>query len=147
MSKWSVAASQITKNIKWLVICSKKAMEQVICIIEDDESIQDVLSIILKRAGYEIKIYSDGKAFFQSDCTLPDLFLIDKQLPEIDGLAICKHLKENDSTLMIPVVMMSAFPGAKELCLSAGADNFIEKPFQLDKLLSTIKHYTFKSVA
>ncbi|HEY1869405.1 MAG TPA: response regulator [Chitinophagaceae bacterium] len=122
-------------------------MEQVICIIEDDESIQDVLSIILKRAGYKIEMYSDGTAFFQRDCTLPDLFLIDKQLPGIDGLTICKHLKENSPTSMIPVVMMSAFPGAKELSLSAGADNFIEKPFQLDKLLSTIKHYTFKSVA
>lgn len=121
-------------------------MEQVICIIEDDESIQDVLSIILKRAGYKIEIYSEGNAVLQGDYLLPDLFLIDKQLPGVDGITICKHLKENESTSMIPVVMMSAFPGAKDLCLSAGADNFIEKPFQLDKLLSTIKHYTFKSL-
>jgi DNA-binding response OmpR family regulator len=121
-------------------------MEHVICIIEDDESIQDVLSIILKRAGYEIKIYSDGKAIMQNDYPVPDLFLIDKQLPEIDGLTICRHLKQNSSTSTIPVIMMSAFPNAKQLSLSAGADDFIEKPFQLDKLLSTIKSYTFRSV-
>jgi DNA-binding response OmpR family regulator len=121
-------------------------MEHVICIIEDDESIQDVLSIILKRAGYEIKIYSDGNAIMQSDYTLPDLFLIDKQLPEIDGLTICRHLKQNSSSSAIPVIMMSAFPSAKQLSLSAGADDFIEKPFQLDKLLATIRNYAFKSV-
>ena len=136
----------ISTDPEWLMICSKNGMEQMICIIEDDESIQDVLKIILNRAGYETKIYSDGKAIMQNDYPLPDLFLIDKQLPEIDGLAICKHLKENASTSRIPVIMMSAFPNAKQLSVLAGADDFIEKPFQLEKLLLKIRNYAVKSV-
>ena len=116
-------------------------MEWTICIIEDDEGIQDVLRIILSRAGYEVIIFSDGKAIMEDDFASPDLFLLDKQLPNIDGLTICGHLKADPHTAMIPVIMMSAYPNAGELSKDSGADDFIEKPFQMQDLLSTIKKY------
>ncbi|HEV8283332.1 MAG TPA: response regulator [Chitinophagaceae bacterium] len=112
-----------------------------ICIIEDDEGIQDVLKIILKRAGYETNIFSDGKAIFENNYTIPDLFLIDKQLAGADGLSICKHLKNDRDTKEIPVVMMSAYPNIRELSILAGANDFIEKPFKVETLLSTIREH------
>jgi len=117
-------------------------MEQVICIVEDDEGIQDVLRIILKRAGYGTCIFSDGQAIMENNYTTPDLFLIDKQLSGTDGLDICRHLKEDQNTSLIPVIMMSAYPNARELSKDSGADDFIEKPFHMEDLLMTIKKYT-----
>lgn len=112
-----------------------------ICIVEDDEGIQDVLNIILKRAGYERDIFSDGRAIMEDNYSTPDLFLIDKQLPGADGLAICRHLKDKRTTFAIPVIVMSAYPNVRELSVSAGANDFIEKPFKIELLLATIKKY------
>ncbi|HEY0434818.1 MAG TPA: response regulator [Chitinophagaceae bacterium] len=113
-----------------------------ICIVEDDEGIQDVLTIILQRSGYDICVFAEGTTVMQPGFHMPDLFLIDKQLPDTDGLDICRFLKTSPLTANIPVVMMSAYPNARQLCQDAGADAFIEKPFQLEHLLSTVKRFT-----
>jgi CheY-like chemotaxis protein len=112
-----------------------------ICIVEDDESIQDVLRIILKRAGYETTVYASGIPIMEHAYLIPDVFLIDKQLPGVDGLTLCKHLKDDDETKAIPVIMMSAYPNVGDLSILAGADDFIEKPFRINGLLGTINKY------
>jgi len=122
-------------------------MAKRICIIEDDESIQDILKIILENAGYETCIFSDGIPIMENNYTLPDLFLLDKQLNGFDGLTICRYLKNNKSTKKIPVIMMSAFPNVEELSLGAGANSFIEKPFSMNLLLKTIKAHLPKQPA
>jgi DNA-binding response OmpR family regulator len=121
-------------------------MTLTICIIEDDEGIQDILKIILDRAGYETEIFYDGKAIFEDNYTTPDLFLIDKQLSGTDGLTICKHLKDDRDTKSIPVIMMSAYPNIKEFSILAGANDFIEKPFKVETLLATIRKHTQNQV-
>jgi DNA-binding response OmpR family regulator len=122
-------------------------MEPMICIIEDDEGIRDILKFILKKAGYITTAYLDGKAIIEDRYKPPDLFLIDKQLPGIDGLTICKHLKQGNYTRTIPVIMMSAYPDVKQLAIESGADDFIEKPFHIEGLLSIIKKHIPVSVA
>jgi DNA-binding response OmpR family regulator len=114
--------------------------------VEDDESIQDVLKIILRRAGYEPIVYTTGRAIMERDFASPDVFLIDKQLPGIDGLTICRKLKEDPETKGVPVIMMSAYPNVEELSALAGADAFIEKPFKIDHLLLTITKYVSRAV-
>jgi DNA-binding response OmpR family regulator len=114
-------------------------MEKAICIIEDDEGIQDVLRIILQRAGYGTCIFSDGQAVMENNYNVPDLFLIDKQLSGMDGLDICRHLKADRSTSSIPIVMMSAYPNLRQLSKESGANDFIEKPFRVQELLTIIK--------
>ena len=114
-------------------------MDNTILIVEDDESIMDVLKIILRRAGYETIGFQNGKAVMEDDFQVPNLFLLDKQLSGIDGLDICRHLKESGKTRNIPVIMISANPQIGPLSAEAGADGYIEKPFTIDLLLSTIK--------
>ena len=116
-------------------------MALTIFVIEDDEGIQDVLKIVLNRAGYETNIYSDGRAILKKGSSLPDLFLIDKQLAGADGLTICRQLKDDKKTRSIPVIMMSAYPNIKEFSILAGANDFIEKPFKIESLLSTIRKH------
>lgn len=116
-------------------------MGKKIYIVEDDESIQDMLKIILEKAGYEITVYSQGTGILKDDYLLPDIFLLDRQLPDMDGLDICRFLKSKEDTRDIPVVMISANPHIDELSKNAGADGYIEKPFSINLLLKTIRTF------
>jgi DNA-binding response OmpR family regulator len=109
-----------------------------IFIIDDDESVQTMLKLILEKAGYEIGISADGQSIYQQMEPLPDLFLLDKQLNGYDGLEICRYLKSKEATRSIPVMMLSATPGVKPLALEAGADDFLEKPFNSGILMAKI---------
>src|SRR5688572_22046774 len=115
-----------------------------ILVIEDDESVQTILKLLFEKAGYEIEISPDGQSLYRNPQPVPDLFLLDKQLNGFDGLDICKYLKSNESTRNIPVIMFSATPGVMPLALSAGADDFIEKPFNSSVLMTKIAQFLKK---
>lgn len=110
--------------------------------IDDDESILDIIKIICEQAGYSIELKSDGNDVFRNNYVIPDLFLIDKQLSGVNGLDICRHLKSQDSTRDIPVIMISASPDIAKLSKAAGADNYIEKPFEISYFLKMVYDYT-----
>jgi DNA-binding response OmpR family regulator len=112
-----------------------------IFIIEDDESIQAMLKLIFEKAGYDIEISSDGQSIYQERDYWPDLFLLDKQLAGYDGLDICKYLKSKEQTRGIPVIMLSATPGIAPLAQQAGADDFVEKPFNSTSLVTLVAGY------
>jgi DNA-binding response OmpR family regulator len=112
---------------------------QRITIAEDDPSIQKIFSIILQREGYEIEMYSDGKQVYQKRSSWPNLFILDRQLENSDGLETCRQLKSNEETRDIPVIMISAQPGIGTLAKAAGAEDFIEKPFSITLLLEKIR--------
>lgn len=109
-------------------------MKKVI-IIEDDAAILDVLGMLFKRAGYETLTYLNGNFIFKDEFSIPDLFIIDKQLSGVDGLDICKHLKQTEATKNIPVIILSATPWLQIQIKQAGADAFLEKPFSNNQLL------------
>lgn len=111
-----------------------------ILIIEDDESVQAMLKLIFEKAGYEIEISPDGQSIYQ-ERDWPDIFLLDKQLKGFDGLEICKYLKSKEQTKKIPVIMLSATPGIEPLALDAGADVFMEKPFNSSILITKVAEY------
>lgn len=112
-----------------------------ILVTEDDPGLQDIYRIILERAGYVVAMYSNGNDLLQNNFELPDLFLLDKQLSGTDGLEICKFLKSQPSTQNIPVIIISATVGIQKLADAAGADDFIEKPFEKKYLLQILdKH-------
>ncbi|HYF67828.1 MAG TPA: response regulator [Ohtaekwangia sp.] len=122
-------------------------MGQRIMIAEDDPSIQKIFSIILKREGYEIEIYSDGTDVYKNTNVLPNLFILDRQLENSDGLDACRYLKSKEETRDIPVIMISASPGIGKLALAAGAEDFIEKPFSINLLLEKIKKFIKPSLS
>jgi CheY-like chemotaxis protein len=65
---------------------------------------------------------------------LPDLFILDKQLAGVDGLDVCRFLKNNETTRHIPVLMMSASPSIMSLASEYGCDGAIEKPFSIKRI-------------
>jgi DNA-binding response OmpR family regulator len=112
-----------------------------IFIIEDDESVQEIMKLIFHRAGYEIEISPDGKSVFTDRNNWPDLFLLDKHLLGNDGIEICKYLKSKEDTKKIPVIMLSATPGIEPLARGAGADDFLEKPFNSAHLINKVQDF------
>src|SRR3712207_3337732 len=96
-----------------------------IIIVEDDPGIQDAVQLIVKKAGYDITIYPDGTAILNNDYVIPDLFILDKQLIGVDGLDICRYIKNSDAARHVPVVMLSANPNIRRLAQAAGADDVV----------------------
>lgn len=104
-------------------------------IIEDDPAILDVLAILFNRAGYTVFPYANGDFIFQGGFEIPDLFIIDKQLSGVDGLDICKYLKNAPPTSHLPIIVFSATPHLETQIKQAGANVFVEKPFNNKDLL------------
>jgi DNA-binding response OmpR family regulator len=115
-------------------------MKKKILVADDDPGIRDIFKIIFERAGYAIEIKADAEEVLRNDFTIPDVFLIDKLLSGYDGLDICRYLKSNPLTSHIPVIMVSASPDIGVTAITAGADDFVEKPFDLKYLLKVIEH-------
>jgi len=114
-------------------------MNHRIIIVEDDTAISDILRIILEKNGYEVEEYIHGQPLIDGNIRWPDLFLLDKQLDDVDGLDICRHLKSRSISRDIPIIILSATPGISNIVKEAGADAFIEKPFSMSYLLNTIQ--------
>jgi len=115
-------------------------MKKKVVVVEDDESITEIIQIILEREGYQTINCRDGYGIFDGTVEIPDVYMIDRQLSGSDGLEICKYLKQQSITSNIPVIVLSASPGIENIAKSAGADAFIEKPFSKKNLVQTVEN-------
>jgi len=125
----------------------KKQEKKSIFFIEDEVGITVPLKALLEDMGFFVEIIPriNSKLLNTIANKKPDLIFLDILLAGEDGRVFCRHLKENRETKMIPVVMMSAYPNAKESALKAGADQFIEKPFSVHELLEKVDYYLSSS--
>jgi len=117
-----------------------------IVLADDDPGIQDAAKLILERAGYEVTLLSNGDSLLEDQQHYPDLFILDKQLSGVDGLDICRHLKAQNRTRNIPIIMFSASPQIGKLARMAGADDFLEKPFKMKELREMVNKYVHGAI-
>ncbi|MCP4220590.1 MAG: sigma-54-dependent Fis family transcriptional regulator [bacterium] len=121
--------------------------EQVkILIIDDDPSIRNMLSIVLKRNGYDITMADNGRSALESlkRDTLFDLVISDIKMPDISGIELLKKIKS--ITPRIPVIMITAFASANDAveAMKLGAEDYVTKPFNLDELKIIIQRALYK---
>lgn len=112
-----------------------------IVIIDDDPGIQEAFTLIFDQKYYEILIYSNGKTILNGECSIPDIYILDKQLSGVDGLDICRFLRSQPDTSKVPVIMLSASPNIHKLSQLAGADDSLEKPFSMRVLRQMVDRY------
>lgn len=112
-----------------------------IVVTDDDPGIRDIFKIIFETAGYDVQLITNGDDLLHNKFDIPDLFLLDKQLSGVDGIDICRYLKEQKTTSHLPVIMISANPHIDKLSEEAGADAYIEKPFEVKYLLEMVERY------
>jgi DNA-binding response OmpR family regulator len=117
--------------------------------VDDDHDILEVLQFILEDSGYKVDTLSDGKQLMDTiRSNHPDLILLDIMLGNMDGRELCKELKRQVSTHNIPVIMISASHNiADTLNHENGPNDFIEKPFDINVLLDSIKRQLNSSSA
>src|SRR5262245_20366578 len=116
-------------------------MKKRIVVTDDDPGIQDIFRLILEREGYEVELVINGQDILNTRFKLPDLFILDRQLSGLDGLDLCRHLKKQRKTRHIPVIMVSANPNIGSMAKEAGANDYIEKPFDIRSFLGVIRRY------
>ena len=119
-------------------------MRKKIVIIEDDADILDIMTYILTDKGYEVISSSNSSILSGADNNCPDLILLDNRLPEGLGLEICKRYKQQWKTegkAVCPLIIISADHGLVSVAARHGADGFIEKPFDVDNFLDTVKKF------
>ncbi|MEO7922998.1 MAG: response regulator [Chitinophagaceae bacterium] len=110
-----------------------------ILVIDDDPDIGLMIKIVLEYKGYKVLVAErPDKAATHIREKLPDLIVMDMLLSGVDGTDICKQLKQDPLTAPVPIIMISAHPNAKEICMEAGADDFVLKPFDIQDLISKI---------
>ncbi|MFD1927156.1 response regulator transcription factor [Sporosarcina siberiensis] len=110
-----------------------------ILIVEDEKPIQTLLKYNLKQAGFETIIAGDGEeAIHMTAAYSPDLILLDIMLPKMDGIEVCKSLRESGSN--IPVIMLTAKGDELEkvLGLEIGADDYMTKPFSPREVIARV---------
>ena len=117
-------------------------MKKKIILIEDDADILLTLNMILESAGYEVNPLTSARTVMNGTFEIPDLFILDKRMPDMDGLEVCRHLKSKPETKDIPVIIISASPKFGGAALKAGANDFLAKPFTMTALLAMVEKYT-----
>jgi adenylate cyclase len=112
-----------------------------ILVVDDVPQNVRLLEAVLVPRGYEVLTANDGISALQLvDSEQPDLILLDVMMPGLDGYAVCSHLRENDETAVLPVIMVTSSIGQeKTRAIEAGADDFIPKPFNHDELLTRVR--------
>ncbi|RPI92937.1 MAG: DNA-binding response regulator [Chloroflexi bacterium] len=112
---------------------------KTILVVEDEASIAEVVSLYLKRGGYNVQIASDGRqAMGIFEKQMPDFVILDLMLPEVDGLSLTRWLRDRSN---VPIIMLTARREEIDRIagLEMGADDYVVKPFSPQELVSRVR--------
>ena len=119
-------------------------MPKTVMIVEDNELNMKLFNDLLESRGYRVIQTRNGlEALDLARAHMPDLILMDIQLPEVSGLVVTKWLKDDDQLAHIPVIAVTAFAmkGDEERILQGGCEGYISKPISVSHFLETIAGY------
>jgi twitching motility two-component system response regulator PilH len=114
-------------------------MERIL-VTDDNASARELLTCVLESRGYQVTTACDGsEALQEMKVSLPDLILLDIEMPGMNGCEVCSRVKTRPETQGIPVVLVSGLSDIADRAWAAGADGFVRKPFSLDTLFSEVR--------
>jgi two-component system cell cycle response regulator len=116
-------------------------MAETILVVDDEPSNREVIEAALEREGYRVEVAADGPtALERASRVTPDLVLLDLLMPRMDGLEVCRRLKDGPTTADVPIIVITALSEmtVKEAALISGADDFMTKPFGADDLRARV---------
>lgn len=115
------------------------SMRRRILIVDDDPSVRSALAELLTGEGYDVLTAPDGRtAYFRFRADPPDLVLLDLTLPQTDGWRVFDEMEHFRP--FVPCIVITARPGQGELADEVGIDALLEKPLEVEELLTTIQH-------
>ncbi len=113
-------------------------------VVDDSQTVRNIMGLILNRTGYRsVRVASAMEALQTLTEVIPDLIFLDITLPGMDGLDVCKIIKENERTKDIPVVMLSGNNEVFDKVMGrlAGAADYITKPFEPETIVECLQTY------
>jgi len=125
-------------------------MSQLIVVIEDEEDIRELIRYNLDKEGYRVLAANSGEEGLELVMnSMPDLIVLDLMLPGIDGLEVCRQLKEEPKTKDIPIMMVTARGEEPDVVsgLELGAEDYVSKPFSPKVLVARVKTVLRRSQA
>jgi two-component system alkaline phosphatase synthesis response regulator PhoP len=117
-------------------------MMKRILVVDDEQSIQELVRFNLEKAGFLVECLADGlNALEQIKLNPPDLLVLDLMLPGMDGLDICRNIRQMEKTKFLPVLILTARAGEVDrvVGLEIGADDYLTKPFSPRELVARVK--------
>lgn len=120
-------------------------MKTRILICDDDADMREVVSLILRKNGYEVELAENGKTLLEKAKHIkPDLIFLDIMMPEPAGKEAIKQLKAVPETANIPVLILSALNNGGDIAREIGAEAYLAKPFHIRVLMETVESMTGK---
>ena len=111
-----------------------------ILILEDDFKLASEIKLFLEKQGFPCRVVYDGKLFFeQLTDRCCNLYILDINVPGLNGIEVCKRIRETDART--PILMLTAYSSVEDkvTAFNYGADDYLVKPFHLDELLARVK--------
>lgn len=111
-------------------------------VVDDEEVLRETLVYHLELAGYQVLVAGDGPAALaMTRSVLPDLIILDRMLPGMDGLEVCTRLRRDPETARTPILMVTALSEEvdKVVGLEVGADDYLTKPFSVREFLARVR--------
>lgn len=118
-------------------------MNKTVVFIDDEQDILEAVQIILESSGYRVVPFTHMKSVRDIVAAHPDLILLDILLVGQSGKEVCQSIKQTPELQSVPVIMLSAHPLSKlkTVMKQAGADGYLQKPFELDNLVKTVTEH------
>lgn len=117
-------------------------MKKCIYVVEDNAAIREMISFLLTEEDYEVRACQNGSDFWKEmQHQQPDLVVLDVMLPDTSGIEICAKLKQNAKTYHIPIMMMSAGNTLNQVKSKCSAEDFINKPFDINDFVNRVERY------
>jgi CheY-like chemotaxis protein len=148
-SPWSPIPKQPESNLNQADVQSSADLHEpasrlLIMVVEDEEVNQNMMTLVLKKEGYQVVLARDGEeALEQLNIVNPDMVLMDIRMPKLNGLEVTKRMQQDPRLRSIPIVMLSAHteqPVVRE-CLKSGAVDYLIKPAQRKELLDRVERF------
>jgi diguanylate cyclase (GGDEF)-like protein len=114
----------------------------LVLVVDDDLDIAKFIEINLQLEGFDVRVAHDGQeALDEIAVTMPDIVLLDVMMPRLDGVEVCRRLRADPATAHLPVIMLTAksLSADKVVGLTAGADDYIIKPFDTLELVARVR--------
>lgn len=113
-----------------------------IMIVDDEQDALELMERILSMEGFELVTVNNAtEVGLKAAQSVPDLILLDFLMPEVNGFEVCKALKENDQTRHVPIMAVTCLTKEDDIerIFSCGADDYLQKPFKVEDLLSKVQ--------
>ena len=120
----------------------RRDLSKLILVVDDDEGLQETLQAVLEGEDYEVVIAGDGLAALEKLATvMPALILLDLMMPRMDGFTFALELERRGLRSSIPIIVLTADSRGKQKANQLGANNYIDKPFDIPDLLDKIAQF------